>query len=314
MAILHLGPADLAFLDRRMKREREKIEEHLGRLLRQSKSTGSRIESAYAYTVRAGGKRLRPILMVAASKALGERSEISYRLSLSLELIHSYSLIHDDLPEMDDDDMRRGKPTCHKVFGEGIAMIAGVALIGLAVRHIIRSTRRHRSGMELAKLLSGELLAASGVGGLIGGQAADILAEARKVDGKTVDYIHRHKTASLFGASTAMGAMLAGAPRMRIDAFRRYGLHVGFAFQIVDDILDETGSFEALGKRVNKDAARGKATYPALHGFEGSRRKARWHARRAERILLGTGVDDRFLRLFPFWILLPASSPGGSAR
>lgn len=312
MERLSFRPGDRTFLERRMQRERERIEEHLERIFK--KRPGSDLERACRYTVRAGGKRLRPILMVAACRALRGKGEAPYSAALSLELIHSYSLIHDDLPQLDDDDYRRGKPTCHKVFGEGTALLAGVALIGLAVRSIVTTGRMYRLGNEVSRRLARELLAASGVGGLIGGQVADILSESRRFDARVVDYIHLNKTAALFAASAAMGAIIAKAGDEKVEAMRRYGKHVGFAFQIVDDILDETGSFEDLGKRVGKDAERGKATYPALYGIEDSLQRARENASQARRGLQAAGVDDRFLRLFPFWVLIPAFSPEGSAH
>jgi geranylgeranyl diphosphate synthase type II len=311
-AQLPLDPLDRAFLERRLARERQKVEKHLARLF--AGRPASEIERACRYTVRAGGKRLRPVLMVAASRALGAKGDAPYDAGLSIELIHSYSLIHDDLPQMDDDDYRRGKPTCHRVFGPGTALLAGVALIGLATQNLLRTGRKYRLGEAVSRSLAKELLEASGTGGLIGGQAADILAESKPFDRDVVDYIPAHKTAALFGASAAMGAILGRAGREKTDALRRYGTHAGIAFQIVDDILDQTGSFEDLGKRVRKDAGRGKATYPALYGIEGARRKASKHASLAVRSILEAGVDDRFLRHFPYWILIPVFSPGGSAH
>ncbi len=298
-----ISPGDRSFVEEVLHRERERVESACSRLLGRMPRAG--LQDAAAYTLRSGGKRLRPVFVVSVYRALGGRGGGVYDLSLSIEMIHSYSLIHDDLPQMDDDDYRRGRPSCHRKYGVPTALLAGVSMIGDSVRTILRAGRRGRRSPSLQSDLVRELTAASGIGGLVAGQAADILFEGREFVERDLEFIHRNKTAALFGAAAAMGAIYASTKQETVDALRSYGVHLGFAFQIIDDILDATGTFEKLGKRVRKDDVKGKATYPSLLGLEGAREKAVLSAGRAVDLLDSAGVDDRFLRLFPHWILLP---------
>jgi geranylgeranyl diphosphate synthase type II len=222
------------------------------------------------HSLFAGGKRIRPILCIAASGAISKESDsdVVMRAASSLEMIHTYSLIHDDLPALDNDDLRRGKPTNHKVFGEAIAILAGDALLTLAFQALagarLDPARRVRVIAEVGS-------AAGTVDGMIGGQVADIEGEGKAVDAATLEYIHRSKTAALIRGSIVAGALAGGAEDPDIERLRRFGDSIGWAFQIVDDLLDVEESSAALGKTAGKDQAQEKATYPALYGLEKSR-------------------------------------------
>jgi len=234
----------------------------------------ARLHAAMAYSVRAGGKRLRPILVIAAAEACGAPAARVMPTACALELIHTYSLIHDDLPCMDDDDLRRGKPTNHKVFGETIAVLAGDALQAHAFKLIgdnaLVAGVDPAAAAEAARIV-GE--AASSLG-MAGGQAADWLAEGRRVSEEEVAFIHRLKTGALIRAAVAAGAALAGAPPAARAALARYGEALGLLFQITDDILNVEGSAEAMGKATGSDAALGKATYPAVLGLAPAKARA----------------------------------------
>ncbi|MDA1316063.1 MAG: polyprenyl synthetase family protein [Acidobacteria bacterium] len=262
------------------------------------------IHRAMRHSLFAGGKRIRPILSIAASEAVGvdiAGPQVTgplvagaERSACALELVHTYSLIHDDLPALDNDDYRRGRPTCHKVFGDAMAILAGDALLTLAFRVLaelpdVPSERRVRMIVELAS-------AAGSVDGMIGGQVADIEAEGKKIDTTYLDYIHRSKTGALLRASVHIGAIHGGANPEQFAALSEYGFHIGLAFQIVDDILDVVGSTESLGKTAGKDAAQQKATFPALYGLEPSRAKADEHLTKAVEALLPLGDNAARLR------------------
>jgi geranylgeranyl diphosphate synthase, type II len=226
------------------------------------------------YSVFAGGKRLRPILCIAAAEAVGGPIDTVMPAACALELIHTYSLIHDDLPAMDNDDYRRGKPTSHKVFGEALAILAGDALLTDAFR--IVAGRTPEGGVPAQKLLQviQEVALAAGWFGMVAGQVVDIESEGRAPDEKTLHFIHTRKTGALITVSIRAGAILGGADDDTLDALTEYGRHVGLAFQIADDILNVEGDAKALGKSTGSDRSRGKLTYPALVGVETSRRVA----------------------------------------
>ncbi|HUG82227.1 MAG TPA: farnesyl diphosphate synthase [Bryobacterales bacterium] len=252
------------------------------------------IHRAMRHSLFAGGKRIRPILSMAASEAVGADIAGAERPACALELVHTYSLIHDDLPALDNDDYRRGRPTCHKVFGDAMAILAGDALLTLAFRVLaelpgVPSERRVRMIAELAA-------AADTVDGMIGGQVADIEAEGKKIDAAHLDYIHRSKTGALLRASIHIGAIHGGADQEQFAALSEYGFHIGLAFQIVDDILDVVGSTESLGKTAGKDAEQQKATFPALYGLEASRAKADEHLTKALEALRPAGERSARLR------------------
>ncbi len=229
------------------------------------------IHQAMRYSLFAGGKRIRPILCLAAAEAVSDSPVGIESAACTLELIHTYSLIHDDLPALDNDDLRRGVPTCHKVFGDAIAILAGDSLLTLAFQ--VLAQMDCSSDRKVA--LIGELATASGtVGGMIGGQVCDLEGEGQHPTAALLDAIHRAKTGALLRASLRMGAIYAGADRQQLHALSCYGEHIGLAFQIVDDVLDVEQSSEALGKTAGKDAQQHKITFPAVYGLERSRAMA----------------------------------------
>ncbi len=237
---------------------------------KKSKDCPKTLREAMSYALMAGGKRVRPILAIASYEAAGGTSKNIIPVAASLELIHTYSLIHDDLPAMDDDDFRRNQPTTHKVFGEGTAILAGDALLTDAF-HIISNTRASRK--PLIKVIS-ELSGGAGPDGMVGGQQADLTLEGTNATPKELIYIHTHKTGSLIRASTRIGALMAECSPSRLKALTLYGEKTGLAFQIVDDILDIIGTKEELGKTTGADNAKGKNTYPSTFGLEKSKKIA----------------------------------------
>ncbi len=249
------------------------------------------IHRAMRYSVMAGGKRLRPILVLAGAEAVGGAIDAAMPTACALEMIHTYSLIHDDLPAMDDDDYRRGRLTSHKVFGEAVAILAGDGLLTLAFRTIADSAARVDPGIVAAVVA--EVADAAGTVGMVGGQVIDIESEGKSVGPDTLRSMHEKKTAALIRASLRVGAMLGSGGAAQVDAISRAGAAVGVAFQIVDDILDVEGSLAELGKTAGSDERKKKVTYPALHGLEASRREARALIERAVAALepLGPGAD-----------------------
>lgn len=229
------------------------------------------IHKAMRYSLFAGGKRIRPVLCFAACEAVAGQVPGIENVAATLEMIHTYSLIHDDLPALDNDDLRRGRPTNHKVFGEAMAILAGDSLLTLAFEVL---GKLHTTPDKAIRLVA-ELATASGtVGGMIGGQVEDLEGEAQPPTAELLDRIHRAKTGALLRASVRMGAIYAGANDVQLTALSNYGEHIGLAFQIVDDLLDVEQSSEALGKTAGKDAAQHKITFPAVHGMEASRQMA----------------------------------------
>ncbi len=229
------------------------------------------IHAAMRYAVFAGGKRLRPVLCLAAAEACGGETADALAPACAVELMHTYSLVHDDLPAMDDDDLRRGRPTCHKVYGEGMAVLCGDALLteAFAVLAQAPATKRYGTRDFIAEL--------AGTGGsrkLIGGQVMDLEGEGKKLTKKELVRIHEAKTAALLTCSLRLGAMTANATPAKLGALTDFGRHLGLAFQVIDDILDVTQSTEVLGKTAGKDAAVEKATYPAIIGLAASRKEA----------------------------------------
>ncbi len=246
------------------------------------------VHRAMRYSVMAGGKRLRPILAIAGAEAAGSTAAAVMPTACALELIHTYSLIHDDLPAMDDDDYRRGRLTSHKVFGEALAILAGDALLTLAFQLIADNASLVAEPRVVCTVVA-EIAAASGTKGMVGGQVVDIESEGKTVTAETLDYIHTHKTAALIRVSLRAGALLAGAPTARLEAITTAGDRLGLAFQIVDDILDVEGSLEELGKTVGSVERKQKVTYPALHGLDASRRRARSLVQEAKTTLAPLG-------------------------
>ena len=251
------------------------------------------IHRAMRYSLFAGGKRIRPLLAIATAETVSDAPVGIESAACALEMIHTYSLIHDDLPALDNDDLRRGRPTCHKVFGEAMAILAGDALLTLAFEVL---AKLDGVNAECRVELIRELAVASGtVGGMIGGQVNDIEGEGKHPTAELLESIHRAKTGALLRASVRMGAIYAGADAAQLAALSKFGEHIGLAFQIVDDILDVEQSSEALGKTAGKDAAQHKITFPAVYGIVESRRMAEVE-RLAARLALNM-FDDRGTRL-----------------
>jgi len=258
------------------------VDAELNRLVPAETVAPATIHRAMRYSLFAGGKRIRPILCMEAARAVTPEIEGVAACACSLELIHTYSLIHDDLPALDNDDYRRGKLTNHKVFGDAMAILAGDGLLTIAFQVLaelpLADDRKTR--------LIAELSTASGtVGGMIGGQVADLEGEGKPPNAELLESIHRAKTGALLRASLRMGAIYAAAPEAEYAALSKYGEHMGLAFQIVDDILDVEESSEALGKTAGKDAAQHKITFPAVYGLEHSHQMAEEECARAHQVL-----------------------------
>jgi len=231
------------------------------------------IHKAMRYCLFAGGKRLRPILAIAAAEAVGGDGQSIIREACALECIHTYSLVHDDLPAMDNDDFRRGVPTTHTVFGEALAILAGDALLTEAFKLLAGALPAGRHAAPELLAVIALLADACGSRGLIGGQVVDLESEGKDIDQSVLDYIHRHKTGRLISASIELGARLAGASQDQLERLRSYGAAIGLAFQIADDILDVVGSSASLGKNTGSDEKKRKATWPALCGLDEARRR-----------------------------------------
>jgi geranylgeranyl diphosphate synthase type II len=248
------------------------VDRALDRFLPKATAKPQTIHKAMRYSLFAGGKRLRPVLALASAEACGGTVEDAMPAACAVECIHTYSLIHDDLPCMDDDDLRRGRPTNHKVFGEGIAVLAGDALLTSAFEILAqtRGAKRYPVAAQVA-----DLAHASGSRWLVGGQVADLEGEGCKLNAAELQYIHECKTAALLTVSIRLGAMSANATPAQLKSLTTFGKSVGLAFQVIDDILDVTQSSEKLGKTAGKDLNAQKATYPAIHGLEKSRQTAR---------------------------------------
>ncbi|HEY7675844.1 MAG TPA: farnesyl diphosphate synthase [Candidatus Methylomirabilis sp.] len=232
-----------------------------------------KVHEAMRHSVFAGGKRLRPLLVLLACEAVGGDTEDAMPAAVALEMIHTYSLIHDDLPAMDDDDYRRGRPTCHRVYGEAIAILAGDALLTQAFL-VLGDPAAARVPPARRLQIIAEVAEAAGSRGMVGGQAMDILSEGHEIDRPTLLYLHTHKTGALIRAAVRVGGIAGGADGEAMQALTRYGERIGLAFQIVDDILDIEGAAAEMGKTAGSDLRRKKATYPALMGLEESRRQA----------------------------------------
>ena len=263
------------------------VEEALYRYLPED-GIPTEIYKAVRYSVFNGGKRIRPILCLAAAEAVGGDLVPAMPVACALELIHTYSLIHDDLPSMDNDDFRRGKPTCHKVFGENIAILAGDALLTEAFSLLSRAEKVMFSAERRLAIIQ-EIADAAGIGGMVGGQALDVISEKSGADQKILQEIHRRKTAALIGAAVKSGAMIFNAGKDKIQSLTEYGMNVGQAFQIADDILNVEGDSELMGKGTGSDAARNKLTYPSLMGIQKAKEKLAEHIEAAVASLSGFG-------------------------
>ncbi len=273
---------------------RERVEQGLDRLLPPAGTRPARIHEAMRYALLGGGKRLRPVLTLAAADLFGPRHD-ALPAAVAIECIHTYSLVHDDLPCMDNDDLRRGRPTTHKKFDEATALLAGDALLTYAFQLI---SRHYASQPVLATTLTHELADAAGSARLIGGQMEDLLAE-KKADATAaeLEFIHLNKTAAMITVSLVAGGLCGEADEKQLDALRATGRHLGLAFQILDDILDATADTATLGKTAGKDAKVGKTTYVKLHGLDASRKFAREQTDAALKMLTVQPGDRTFLHL-----------------
>ena len=293
---------------------RNQVEAALDRFLTSSPQTPSVLVEAMRYSLLGGGKRLRPLLVIASAEGVAQAigaSEAAARdaampAACAIEMIHTYSLIHDDLPSMDDDDLRRGRPTSHVVHGEGMAILAGDGLQAEAFRLLAREPQGYHPALMMRKLKAIGLIAdAAGAPGMVGGQAIDLAAVGSR-DGMTAETLrdmHSRKTGALIRASVAAGAVMGGATDALFAALDQYGTEIGLAFQIVDDILDEEGSAASLGKTAGKDKAAGKPTYPALFGLDRSKALAAECDSKARAALDKAGLLDSRLADIASWII-----------
>jgi geranylgeranyl diphosphate synthase type II len=262
---------------------RRAVEEALDRALPPREAWPATIHEAVRYSLFAGGKRIRPLLVLAAGEAVGGGEEDLMPLACAVEMVHTYSLVHDDLPAMDDDDLRRGKPTSHKVFGEAIAILAGDALLTRAFHLLAEAAPGLDEARLRRRLRAIEVLGeACGTSGLIGGQVMDLESEGRAIGAADLECLHRAKTGALLSACVRGGAILGGADEEDLERLSRYAAAIGLAFQVVDDVLDATETAQSLGKTAGKDAAAGKATYVSVHGLETARAMAASLRRQAE--------------------------------
>jgi geranylgeranyl diphosphate synthase, type II len=278
----------------------KEVDRALDQFLPKASTRPATIHKAMRYSLFAGGKRLRPILCLAAAEACGGKIGTALPLACAVECIHTYSLIHDDLPSMDNDDLRRGRPTCHKIFGDGIAVLAGDALLTIAFEIVSRAKPTSRYTMPI---LLREIAVAAGSQKLIAGQVADLEAEGHKTDRAQLRYIHENKTAAILTTTVRLGAMSANADPKKLGAITKFGHALGLAFQIIDDILDVTQTSEKLGKSAGKDVAAKKATYPAVIGLEKSRAEAKRLTRQAHNALSIFGEKGEALHALANYLL-----------
>ena len=262
-------------LDAYLKERRQLVDAALDGFLPREDTPPPSVHRAMRYSVLAGGKRLRPILVIAGAELVGAQPSRVIPTACALEMIHTYSLIHDDLPAMDDDDYRRGRLTNHKMFGDAIAILAGDALLTLAFQLVAQNAALTGVDAKVVCDVVAEIAGAAGTLGMVGGQVVDIESEGKTITPEALEYIHIHKTAALLRASLSVGARLGGADVAALAAVGDAGQSLGLAFQIIDDILDVEGSLATLGKTAGSDERKQKVTYPALHGIEASRREAR---------------------------------------
>jgi farnesyl diphosphate synthase len=290
-----------AGLRRALSAAADEVGETLGELLPRPQGLHARVAEAMRYAVFAGGKRLRPFLTLECAALFAVPRQQALRVAAAIEALHTYSLVHDDLPAMDDDDLRRGVPTTHRKFDEATAILAGDALLTLAFE-ILAEPPTHPRAAVRAQLVA-TLARAAGSEGMVGGQMIDIEAPGRRLDAEQVIDLQRRKTGALFEFSCVAGGVLGGAGRRELAALRDYAADLGLAFQICDDLIDVTGSAEAAGKQVGKDEGQGKATLVSLYGVEGARARARALANRARETIGRFGAAAERLETLPFFLL-----------
>lgn len=283
------------------------IDEALAQFAPVSTGLEGSVAEASRYSLFAGGKRLRPILCLAAADVFGGAQETVLPAACALEMIHTYSLIHDDLPAMDNDDFRRGRPTNHKVFGEAMAILAGDALLTEAFSLMTDAGTRGTAPAERLIRVIAVIARAAGYRGMVGGQVIDLESESREVDLATVEYMHLRKTGALISASLEAGAILGGASEEQIAALTRYGHHLGLAFQITDDLLDIVGDPEVMGKASGSDVAKNKKTYPALLGLAQTREAATMQVEQAVAALAAFDGRAEPLRAIARYLLIRKS-------
>ncbi|MGZ9586164.1 polyprenyl synthetase family protein [Paenibacillus marinisediminis] len=277
-----------AYMDARI----SMIEEALPRELNREWDVPGPLRESMLYSLMAGGKRLRPLMVIAACESVGGRMEAALPTACAIEMIHTYSLIHDDLPAMDNDDYRRGKLTNHKVYGEAMAILAGDGLLTQAFYSVSQTTKRYGVPAEVTLAVTEELAEYAGMRGMVGGQAADMLGEQGITSQEQLDYIHLHKTSDLVIFSLRAGARIGGATQEQIAGLERYGHNIGLAFQIQDDILDVIGEEARTGKSKGSDEKSGKVTYPYLIGLEASQRKVASLTEEAKQALIDANIPS----------------------
>ena len=255
--------------------QKERVDTALEKYLKEDSKYSPTLFKAMEYSLKAGGKRVRPILALAAAQSVGGALSPVMPVACALEMIHTFSLVHDDLPAMDDDDLRRGIPTNHKVFGEGVAVLAGDGLLSEAVYLLThRELLSHVEPRVVLEILR-DIASATGPRGMVGGQVLDLEGEDKRLSPEELENIHRHKTGALITVSVTSGAKVAGGNEAQVECLRHYGVHIGLAFQIADDLLDVTSSTEQLGKTAGADTKNKKSTYPALLGVDGATKMAK---------------------------------------
>ncbi|WP_080845224.1 polyprenyl synthetase family protein [Cytobacillus gottheilii] len=269
------------------------LESHL-RTEMLSLETPQILKDAMIYSLEAGGKRIRPLLLFATLAAFKKDPKIGLEAASAIEMVHTYSLIHDDLPSMDDDDLRRGKPTNHKVYGEAAAILAGDALLTYSFQ-LIASIQSAETAAATKLALIAEFAKAAGAEGMVGGQVADMQGEEKQLNLEELEYIHVHKTGKLLAYSVIAGALLAEANESLIDKLKAFSYHLGLAFQIRDDILDLEGTEEMIGKPVGSDENNHKSTYPSLLSMEGAKNALKEHISAAKKYLKETALDTAYL-------------------
>ncbi|AJO18966.1 Farnesyl diphosphate synthase [Bacillus paralicheniformis] len=283
-------------LDGFLKSRKTVIEERLPMYIKDLRAP-SILKESMLYSLEAGGKRLRPILVLALLHAYGKDEEAGIPVGCAVEMIHTYSLIHDDLPCMDDDDLRRGKPTNHKIYGEATAILAGDALLTESFKMITSNMPSDVSAEKRIRLVN-ELISAAGAEGMVGGQILDMEAESKSVSLDELQRIHEGKTAKLLSFSVIAGAILADASEKEIEKLREFSHHIGIGFQIRDDILDLEGSEDKIGKRIGSDETNGKSTYPSLLSLEGANKKLDEHIEKAKRLISELPLEKELMYEF----------------
>lgn len=276
-----------------LKQNKELIDKELPIFIEQL-SAPQVLKDSMIYSLRAGGKRIRPVLLLATLEAFQKDRMLGIEVACALEMIHTYSLIHDDLPSMDNDDLRRGKPTNHKVYGEAIAILAGDALLTHSFS-VISMIKKQEITPEMKLDLISRLSLASGASGMVGGQTADLLAEDKDIQLNELEYIHEHKTGKLLIYPVIAGGILANASKEQLDHLEQFAKHLGLAFQIKDDILDIEGDEKQLGKPVGSDTENQKSTYPQLLSLSGAREKCQHHLQLAKNSLYKTDINYEIL-------------------